>query len=101
MEHSDLEALRASVRATEAKVWDDDDVPSYFEWHTDLMRLAEEAERAREKAWADEHQDHLTLADCKIRNGTTLHMCPPRCATMQIFYKDLGGKTITLEVSSG
>jgi len=100
MEHSDLEALRASVRATEAKVWDDDDVPGYFEWHTDLMRLAEEAERAREKAWADERQDHLTLADCKIRNGTTLQMCPPRCATMQIFYKNLGGKTITLEVSS-
>jgi len=46
MEHSDLEALRASVRATEAKVWDDDDVPGYFEWHTDLMRLAEEAERS-------------------------------------------------------
>ena len=58
MEHSDLEALRASVRAAEAKVWDEDDVqvwdeddvPSYFEWHTDLMRLAEEAERAREDA---------------------------------------------------
>ena len=156
MEHSDLKALRARVRAVKAKIeeekekkviklceerygrnWESkfsasqqiskkdkvyDEVEkaldaarlrkrkishldqpciysSISEWRADLTRLAEEVERARQQAWADEDQDRLTLADCKIRAGSTLEILPP-LETFQIFVKSLTGKTNTLEVSS-
>ena len=69
------------------------------------MRLAEEAERARQQAWTEEdHEtvhDQALLAGCKIRNGTTLDMRLPR-KHFQIFVhcQNSGtSKIITLNVS--
>ncbi|XP_047083208.1 polyubiquitin-like [Lolium rigidum] len=45
-------------------------------------------------------QDRLTLADCKIKDNSTLKLVLRLLSCMEIFVKTLTGKTITLEVES-
>ncbi|KAK1401940.1 Ubiquitin [Heracleum sosnowskyi] len=66
-----------------AKIYDEERVPIH---HQKLIFGDEELE------------DHLTLTDYKTKKNSVFLLVPCVCEKMQIFVKELAGKTITLEV---